>query len=283
MLYLQSLLSVLNIVRWQDIVDIIIVSVLCYKVLTLLKGTRAVHMLVGLVFLMIVSLLSRWLEFNTINWILESFWSLWVVTIVVLFQPELRWMLSQFGRRPVFRAFYKADELQIIDEIIRATISMASRNIGALIVIERESNIENYFENGTILDASVTKELLAAIFYPKSPLHDGAAIIRKGRILYAGCFLPLSLKANIARDLGTRHRAAIGLTEETDAVVIVVSEETGFISVAVEGDIEIGMDVKALRQYLYDLLAPERDSVHMGFSFNRIKVLFSKLLDGKGL
>jgi diadenylate cyclase len=226
---------------------------------------------------MLVSLSAKWLEFNTINWILESFWAIWVVTIVVLFQPELRWMLSRFGGQPVFKAFYKADEIQIIDEIIRAAISMASRNIGALIVIERESNVENYFEAGKVLDSMVSKELLSTIFYPGSPLHDGAAVIRRGRILYAACFLPLSLKPGITRDLGTRHRAAIGLTEETDAVVVVVSEETGIISVAVGGDIEIGMDARGLRQYLYDLLAPEGHDKQTVFNLKTITVCLNKI------
>ena len=240
---------IFHILRWQDILDILILSFLFYKLFLYIKGTRAIQMIVGLTILMIASIISQLLELDAINWILQNFWTIWVIAILILFQPELRWMLAQVGRHPFFGLFYKEQRTQF-DEIIRAVVSMATRRIGGLIVLERESNLTNYFEAGTFIDAKVSKELILTIFYPGSPLHDGALIIKKGRILYAGCFLPLTLNPTIDKELGTRHRAAIGLTEETDAVVIIISEETGRISLSVDGKIYLGLDSKSLRERL---------------------------------
>jgi len=224
--------------RWQDLIDILIVSFIIYKILILVKGTRAARMLIGVGVLLAISLLSRFLELYTLDWLIQSFWTQIVLVLIILFHPEIRKALAQMGETPFLHRFTSAGEMKSIEEIVKASQSMANRKIGALIVFEREVSLSEYVEIGVPLDAKVTKELLLSIFHPSSPIHDGAVIIKGNRIIAAGCFLPIKLGSGLSKTYGTRHRAAVGITEETDAIAVIVSEETGSISVAVNGELE---------------------------------------------
>lgn len=240
--------------RWfSDTVDIALVYYLFYRLLLLIKGTRAFQMLIGIGLLVLVFIASQAFAFYTLDWLIHSFWSQIVLAVVILFQPEIRRTLAKVGERPLFRSFSPVEGSKFIEEIVKAAVSMANKRIGALIVLERETDLTTIVEMGTDLDARITKEILVSVFLPYSPIHDGAAIIRSGRIAAAGCFLPLTLSSNLSKALGTRHRAAVGLTEETDAVVVVVSEETGEISVVMNGAIEHNADAQALRKTLSEL------------------------------
>ncbi|MDH4164366.1 MAG: diadenylate cyclase CdaA [Nitrospirota bacterium] len=244
--------------RWfQDTVDIALVYYIIYRLLLIIKGTRAFKMLVGIGLIVITLVASRTLEFYTLDWIIYSFWSQIVIAVVIIFQPEIRRALAQMGERRFFKTLSPVESSKFIEEIVKASVSMANKRIGALIVLERETDLTTIVEMGTNLDAKVSKELLTSIFLPYSPIHDGATIIRGGRLVAAGCFLPLTLSSNISKALGTRHRAAVGLTEETDAVVVVVSEETGEISIVMDGKIEAGIDAPRLRKHISDLFVRE--------------------------
>jgi diadenylate cyclase len=245
--------------RWfNDTVDIALVYYVFYRILLLIKGTRAFQMLIGIGLILVVLFASQFLEFHTLDWLIHSFWSQIVLAVVILFQPEIRRTLAQVGDRRLFRSLSPVEGPRFIEETVKAAVSMANKRIGALIVLERETDLSTIVEIGTELDAKVTKELLVSIFLPYSPIHDGAAIIRSGRLVSAGCFLPLTLSSNLSKALGTRHRAAVGLTEETDAVVVVVSEETGEISVVRDGAIEHNADAPALRKTLSDIFMPKK-------------------------
>ena len=242
--------------RWfQDTVDIALVYYLFYRLLLIIKGTRAFQMLVGIGFIVLAFVTSQMLEFYTLDWLIHSFWSQIVLAVVILFQPEIRRALAQMGERRFLKSLSPIESSKFIEEIVKASVSMANKRIGALIVLERETDLTTIVEMGTSLDARVSKELLTSIFLPYSPIHDGATIVRNGRIISAGCFLPLTLSANLSKSLGTRHRAAVGLTEETDAVVVVVSEETGEISVVKNGVIESNLDANKIRKAISDLFA----------------------------
>ncbi len=245
--------------RWiLDFFDIALMSLIIYRLLLILKGTKAVQMLIGLGILLLASLVSRHLELYTVDWLVQSFLAQIVIAIIVLFQPEIRRALAHIGEAQ-FLTFTKAEELKSLEEIVRASISLANRKIGALMVIERETSLKDFIEVGTPLDAKVSRELLASIFHPTSPIHDGAVIIKGNRIAAAGCFLPITLSSELSKALGTRHRAGIGLTEETDAVAIIVSEETGFISMATNGKLETKLDMGTMRDILTDMFtAPKR-------------------------
>ncbi len=246
--------------RWfHDTVDIALVYYLFYRLLLIIKGTRAFQMLVGIGLIVLVLIASQFLEFYTLDWLIHSFWSQIVLAVVILFQPEIRRTLAQVGERHLFRSLSPVEGSKFIEETVKAAVSMANKRIGALIVLERDTDLTTIVEMGTELDAKVTKEILVSIFLPYSPIHDGAAIIRNGRIIAAGCFLPLTLSSNISKSLGTRHRAAVGLTEETDAIVVVVSEETGEISVVKNGIIEHNADAPALRKTLSDIFLPRKN------------------------
>src|SRR5512135_2735584 len=211
--------------RWfNDTIDIALVYYIFYRLLLIIKGTRAFQMLIGIGLIVLALLVSRALEFHTLDWLLHSIWSQIVLAIVILFHPEIRRALAQVGERRLFRSMSQVEGSKFIEETVKAAVSMANKRIGALIVLERDTDLTTIVEMGTELDARVTKELLVSIFLPYSPIHDGAAIIRNGRIIAAGCFLPLTLSSNLSKDLGTRHRAAVGLTEESDAVVVLVSK-----------------------------------------------------------
>ncbi len=243
--------------RWIDALDILIVAFAIYQTILALRGTRAFQMLLGLAFLYIASRISQRIGLVTANWILSNLLSVWFLLIIILFQPELRRALASMGRRgTLLRAFSRYQEAHMIDEVVRAVASLAAKKIGAIIVVERDSRLSDTVDSGTPVDALVSRRLLESIFYPYSPLHDGAVIISRDRIVAAACFLPLSISPELPRDLGTRHRAAVGVTEESDAIAIVVSEETGAISLVTGGEIVRNLDGAALRQRLSSLLGP---------------------------
>jgi len=246
-------------VGWTDVLDIVIVSVLIYELLLLIRGTRAAQMALSGGFLLALYFLSQWLQLETVNWVIRNLAAYVVFAIIVLFQADIRRALAHFGRAPFFRYFERAEHAdETIEELVTAASSLSARRTGALIVLERQIGLRNYIEGGIPLDALITYDLLASIFQPSSPLHDGAVIVQGDRIAAAACFLPLSVNPRVSRDLGTRHRAALGLTEENDSIAIVVSEETGTMSLAIDGDIERGLSPEALRSRLAALLGYRR-------------------------
>jgi diadenylate cyclase len=245
--------DILASIRWQDVVDIAIVSVLIYWIIILIKGTKAVQMIFGLALIIVAFIISRKGELLTFHWILNSFLSSIILVVIVIFQNDIRRALTTVGKNPFFSGTDSAGESNFLEELIRASVSLVGKNIGALIVLERNTGLGEYIEGGIDLGAKVSKELIGSIFAPPSPLHDGAVIIRDGKIAAAGCLLPLSMDTEISGDMGTRHRAAIGLTQETDAVVIIISEETGTISLALDGKITRNLDATALRKILLRL------------------------------
>jgi diadenylate cyclase len=256
-------LDVLRGFRIRDLVDIGIVAFVLYRVFVVFKGTVALQMLGGLGFLMLARFLSHEADLHSLSFILENFWAYWVIALIVLYQPELRRTLAQAGQnRLVQRVLGQAATAreQLVEELARVAESLAGKRIGALIVVERRAGLGSYTELGVRMEAVVSAELLGSIFQPGSPLHDGAAIVQRDRISAAGCFLPLSRDLQLARTLGTRHRAALGISEETDAVVVVVSEETGAVSVAVDGAIERGLDPVRFRVRLGELLGARREA-----------------------
>lgn len=233
-----------------DILDILIVAFLFYRLFLLVRGTRAAQMFVGLFLLIILSFVAKWLDMNALNWILSSLKTVWVVAFVILFQPELRRALSLLGQNRVLGYFIKVEETSTVSEIVKACHQLTQNGLGAIIALERNVGLRNYIETGTPLDAQVSAELLVTIFTPPSPLHDGAVIIEKNRIMAAGCILPISQNPRIMKSLGTRHRAGLGLSEETDAVAIIVSEETRTISLAIGGKLKRKLDINTLRNDL---------------------------------
>lgn len=244
---------------WRDALDIALVSFLIYELLLLIRGTRAVQMALSGGFLIGLFFLSEWLQLETVNWLIRNLAAYVVVAIIVLFQSDIRRALAHFGRAPFFRYFERATSTdETLEELVTAATTLSARRIGAIIVVERQIGLRNYIEGGIPLDATVTYDLMATIFQPGSPLHDGATIVQGDRVAAAACFLPLSVNPRVSRELGTRHRAAIGLTEENDAVAIVVSEETGIISLAIAGDLERGLTADALRIRLRALLGSRR-------------------------
>jgi diadenylate cyclase len=242
----------------QDLVDILLVSFVFYRILLIIRGTRALRMVFGLAILLVALTLAKELGLYTLDWIVTSFWSQIVLALIILFAPEIRRTLAQLGRNPFSRLMTGAESSRAIDEVVRAAVAMAEHRMGGILVLERETQLSDMVEVGTRLDAVISKDALLAIFHSGSPIHDGAVILREGRIVAAGCFLPLALRVEDP-SLGTRHRAAIGLTEETDAVALVISEETGRIALAEGGRIRRGLDGAALRRALADLFggAPE--------------------------
>ncbi len=246
-------MEILRQLRWQDLVDVILMTVIVYRLLLIIKGTKAAHMLMGLGVLLVASLLSGYFEIYTVDWLIQSFWAQIVIAIIILFQPEIRRALAQMGETQLFRTLTSAEELKSLEEIVRATIALANRKIGAIVAIERDTSLKDFVEIGTPLDAKVSKEVLLSVFHPTSPIHDGAVVIKGNRIVAAGCFLPITMSPDISRALGTRHRAALGLSEETDAVVLIVSEETGIVSMAINGKLETHLDMGTLREMLTDL------------------------------
>ncbi len=238
----------------RDTLDVLLVAVGIYWLLLLIKGTRAIQILVGLGALIGLRVAADFLELLTLAWLLDNFLGPAVLIVVILFQADIRRGLGRLGRG-FFPRLSERQESQIVEEVVRAAQALSARRIGALIVLERRTGLDDQVEAGVPLDAAVTKELLTTIFQPSSPLHDGAVLIQQGRISHAGAILPLTLRTDLPEGVGTRHRAAVGITEETDAAVIVVSEETGSISVVMGGEMIRGLDAPRLRVVLRDALA----------------------------
>lgn len=247
--------EVIENLRLADAADILIVTILVYWVINLIRGTRAVQMLIGLTVVAAMFGASQYFELYTLSWLLRSFLISLPLVLVIIFQNDIRRALTQVGRGRIF-GIERRDRTQVIEEVTRAAVMLASRRIGALIVLEREVGLNEYLEAGTVVDARVSRELLTAIFLTQSPIHDGAVIVRRGRIEAAGCFLPLTSNPVVSKSLGSRHRAGIGITEETDAAVIVVSEEEGTISLVREGRITRDVDAATLRTTLAQIKLP---------------------------
>lgn len=248
------LVPLIESIRWQDIVDFFIVYYIMYRLLLLIKGTRAIQMLTGLGVVILVFLISRNFGFYTLSILLRELLNPLVIVLIIIFQDDIRRALTHFGRNPFFSGISKSEDIHVIDEILRASFSMAKKRIGAIIAIERETGLQNFIEEGVHLDAKVDSELLVSIFLPYGPLHDGAVIIQEGRIRGAGCFLPISQSRAIPKTFGSRHRAALGLSEQTDAIVIVISEETADVSLIVEGKVRKGLDQEKLSGVILSLL-----------------------------
>jgi uncharacterized protein (TIGR00159 family) len=238
----------------RDTLDVLVVAVGIYWLLLLIRGTRAIQILVGLGTLIALRVAADFLELLTLAWLLDNFLASAVLIIIVLFQADIRRALARVGRG-FFPRLSERQESQIVEEVVRTCQTLSGRRSGALIVLERRTGLDDQIEAGVALDANVTKELLTSIFASTSPLHDGAVVIQNGRVSFAGSILPLTLRTDLPEGVGTRHRAAVGITEETDAVVIVVSEETGAISVVMGGQMNRGLDAPRLRVALRDALA----------------------------
>jgi len=243
--------------RLMDLLDIAIVAYVSYKAITLIRGTRAVQLLKGLAVLVVSTKVSEWLGLYTINWILRNTMTVGVIALLIVFQPELRRGLEQLGRGRFFATpllgLGDKELSRLLDHITEAAEELSKNRIGALMVLEKQTGLNEYIETGVKIGGNVTVELLLNIFVPNTPLHDGAVIIRNDKIVAAGCYLPLTENPNLSKELGTRHRAALGVTEESDAVAIIVSEETGVISVAKEGKLTRYLDVKTLKNMLRDI------------------------------
>lgn len=244
--------------RWQELVYILLVVFIFYRLFVLRKASRALQMMVGLAVLVTALLTAHWLGLFTPDELVTNFWSQLLLAVIVLFQPEIRRALAQIGWSLFNYNLTSAEESQTIEEIIRAIVSLAAKKIGAIIVLEREIELKDIVKMGVPLEAKVSKELLISIFLPASPLHKGAVIIKGNRAVAAGCFLPLTLGPDISKVLGTRHRAALGVTEETDAVVIVLSEETGTLSVIIGGKMTRELDAVALHRVLTRIFLREK-------------------------
>lgn len=240
--------------RFIDLLDVGIVAFIVYRILLLIRGTRAMQMLTGLGILGIGFFLSSTLELFTTHWMLSYFFDYLILIVIVLFQDDLRRALTHVGKNPFFSGASAEEEREMVDEIARAATRLAKERIGALIVIERETGLKNFIDTGSKLDSRVKSELLYSIFVQNSPIHDGAAIITGNRIAAAGCFLPLSKDPNIDKRYGTRHRAALGLTEDSDAIVVLVSEEAGEAHLVKNGKITTNLNEQELRQSLSALL-----------------------------
>jgi uncharacterized protein (TIGR00159 family) len=241
----------------RDTLDIGLVALGIYWLLLLIRGTRAVQILVGLIVLMAASASAQYFQLDTLRLTLEYFLPSAPLIIIVLFRDDIRRALARVGRG-FFPAVSAQQASQIVEDVVRAAQALSQKRVGALIVLERETGLLDQIEGGTPLDADVSKDLLVSLFQPYSPLHDGAVVIQRGRVSKAGCILPLTLRSELPEGLGTRHRAAIGITEETDAVVVVVSEETATISLVVGGEILRNLDAPRLRGALSRVLASDR-------------------------
>jgi diadenylate cyclase len=246
-------------ITWWDLLDILIVSILVYELLKLIRGTRAVQMAVGIAAIVGLFYLSTGLQLETVNWLIRNIVGYVVFAAIVLLQADIRRALVHLGRGRLFRRLdRKAADEETIEELVVATTTLSAKTIGAIIVIERSIGLRNYIESGIPLDARLTYDLLVSVFQPTSPLHDGAVIVQGDRVAAAACFLPLTINPKLSRELGSRHRAAIGVTEENDAVAIVVSEESGKISIVEDGELEHNIDGERLRVRLRSVVTVRR-------------------------
>ncbi|MFM8535920.1 MAG: diadenylate cyclase CdaA [Acidimicrobiia bacterium] len=246
-------------VTWWDVLDILVVAIIIYELLKLIRGTRAVQIAVGIASIIGLFYLSRGLQLETLNWLIRNIVGYVVFAVIVLLQADIRRALVHLGRGKLFRRFdRKASDDDTVEELVTAATTLASKKTGAIVVIERSIGLRNLIESGIPLDAKLTYDLLVSIFQLTSPLHDGAVIVQGDRAAAAACFLPLTTNPRLNRELGSRHRAAIGVTEENDAVAIVVSEETGRISIVEDGSLEYDIDATRLRARLKSVVTARR-------------------------
>lgn len=260
---LQDFANMFSYIRMRDVIDIVIVAAVLYKLFTLIRETRAEQLTKGIAVLLVLTKLSDWQKLYTINWILNNAMTVGAIALLIVFQPELRRGLEYIGRSRFFSKSLleiRGENLsKVVEEIVEATASLSRQKIGALIVIERQTGLNEVVETGTKIDGLVSSDILINIFIPNTPLHDGAVIIKDDRIKAAACFLPLTDSIGISKELGTRHRAAIGISERSDSLAIIVSEETGAISIAENGAIARYLDSKTLKQILLDMYKPKTD------------------------
>ena len=255
-------------INWRDVLDILIMTFLIYQGIKLVRETRAAQLVKGIALLLVLYLLSEVLEMRAMQFITQNILQIGVLALVIVFQPELRRALEQVGRSrigklQVFSSSVNEQEerakwTKFIDALVGEAASLSRQKIGALVVIEQKTKLGDIIKTGTIIDSDPSAELIGNVFFPNSPLHDGAMIVRDGRLHAAGCFLPLSVNQEISRELGTRHRAALGMSEMSDAIVVVVSEETGFITICRNGRLDRGLSLERLREYLTAELTPEK-------------------------
>jgi diadenylate cyclase len=261
MTWLTELLQRPRVTFW-DVVDIMIVSLIVYELLKLIRGTHAVQMGLGIAVLVGMFYMSRGFQLETLNWLIRNVVGYMVFAAIVLMQADIRRALVHLGRAPFFRVFRRLDrpatDDDVVEELVVAATTLSAKRTGALIVVERSIGLRNYIESGIPLDARLTYDLLVSIFQPTSPLHDGAVIVQSDRVAAAACFLPLTVNPRLGRELGSRHRAAIGITEENDAVAIVVSEESGVISLVMNGSIDRTIEANQLRDRLASLILRRR-------------------------
>jgi diadenylate cyclase len=244
-----------------SMLDILLIAVIFYHVLLLVKGTRGWHITVGILSLVVFYYIARLLQLNTLEWMLANFSTYIIFALIVIFQSEIRRALAELGRGNVFGRFRKRRRRGTFEEIVLAATTLSNRKIGGLIVLEGAFGLKNYIENGIEIDAAVTYDLLVTIFTPGTPLHDGAVIVQGERLAAAACFLPLTLDPHLTSELGTRHRAAIGITQETDAMAVVISEETGTISAVYNGNMRRSLDGPSLLEYLHTTDQKQRKGV----------------------
>ena len=268
---INAIISGFQDIRFQDVLDIVIITVLVYKIIEWSMNTRAYQLLKGLGVLLLILLLSTLFNLYTINYLLNTLLVSGIVVMAVIFQPELRRGLAHIGRFKFnFSAKDKSDDSGIVKEIVNALIELSKRKVGALIVIERETKLDEYLPTGTLVDAKITSALIQNIFEPNTPLHDGAVIVRDGRIHYAACVLPLFDDANISRELGTRHRAAMGVSQASDSLTLVVSEEPGVISCAENGKLVRYVDRIALTELLESIFSAPQEEKPFAFLTKRL-------------
>lgn len=264
---MSEVLALIGQITWRDLLDIFLVTFVVYQGILLVKGTRAMHMLLGLGVVFVALVVSQRLGLQTINWVIQSFLSSLILVIIILFQADIRRALARLGKGPFASAETEANST--LEEVVRTAVTLASRMTGGLIVLERHIGLADYIESGVHLEAKVSRELLIQLFQTSGPLHDGAAVVSGERIVAARCLLPLSANPALARHLGTRHRAGLGLSEETDAVCVIVSEERGRVSVAVGGKLTPDLDAVALRNLLFELFEVGRKRRRGIFSWSR--------------
>lgn len=275
---LDKLVFLLSTIRITDVIDIFIVSFMFYKLFALIRGTRATQLIKGILFIFIGSKLSEFFKLYTISWILNNAVTVGFIAILIVFQPELRRILEHIGNNKLLKPVNfeeSRSNANVIEEIVKATYSLAGKKIGALMVLERKTGLRDIIETGISLNSDISYELLMNIFIPNTPLHDGAVVISNDHIIAASCFLPLTDNKQISMELGTRHRAGIGISEKSDAIVIVVSEETGYVSICEKSKINRNVSKEYLLNYLIENFVVEEKNT------NSFKEIFQNLFENK--
>ena len=242
-----------------DVIDIFIVSAIIYKLYQFLKGGVAIRMFIGLLLILLFSVFGDLMNMRALSWMMSSLKTVWVLAFVIVFQPELRRLLIYLGQNRIIRQLVRVGELRFIDQIVNATLDLSKKNYGALIVLAKDMGLKSILESGIAMQAKLSEQLISSVFNPRSPLHDGAVVIQNDIILAAKCLLPLSQNPEVDPSLGTRHRAALGLSEQSDAFIIIVSEETGMVSYAENGKLVRGLTENILRKKLDELFSPRAE------------------------